>query len=70
MKSRNIPALKVANYFMIYCAYLLENGLPDDSKTIKVADLVYFVEEYIDESDHIRLTSDKNLIQEFVFNHN
>lgn len=70
MSTKNIPASKIAHYLMIYCAYLLENGLADDSKTIKVPDLVYFVEEHIEESDHIRLMEDKNLIHSFVLNHN
>lgn len=70
MISRNTHASKVAHYFMVYCAFLIENGLPDDSKTIKVPDLIYYVEELIPEDDQIRLLEDKNLIQSFTFNHN
>lgn len=70
MSSKKIEAAKVAHYFMIYCAFLIENGLPDDSKTIKVADLVYYVEEHIGQDDQIRLLEEKNLIHTYIINHN
>lgn len=69
-KSSQTPASKVAHYFMIYCAYLSEHRLPDDSETIKVPDLIYFVDQYINEDEQIYLMNDKNLIDKFTINHN
>ena len=69
-KSSQIAASKVAHYFMIYCAYLSTHKLPDDSETIKVPDLIYFVDQHIDEDEQIVLMNDTNLIDKFTINHN
>lgn len=69
-RNNSVSASKVAYYFKIYCAFLLENGLADDSKTIKVPDLIYYVEQFINEDQQIQLMDDKNLISTFTINHN
>lgn len=44
----NLTAKQVCDYYAIYKEYLLDNNLDDDSSSITVLDLVYFVEEYIE----------------------
>jgi hypothetical protein len=44
-----ISTSEIAEYFEKYSDYLIENGLDNDSKTITVADLIYFVDNIIGE---------------------
>jgi hypothetical protein len=47
MKSKNYPVPTIIEYQEMYIKYLEENNLENDSKWIKVKDLIDFVENHI-----------------------
>ena len=53
---KSILAKKVVLYYQIYKAYLLDNNLDDDSNSITVPSLMYFVDQMINPEDFKRLS--------------
>lgn len=53
---KSILAKKVVLYYQIYKAYLLDNNLDDDSNSITVPSLMYFVDQMINPEEFKRLS--------------
>lgn len=61
-----IYAKNITRYYFIYKQFLIENNLEDDSSTITITDLEYYVNNHIPQEEFDRIDLEISLLKQTI----